>query len=164
LDTIHSLNFGDLKMSDYVLLDDGGDVQTYPYSIALLKKDNPNTSFPASPTDAMMEEWDVYPVNITTETLGADQKRSYASTPSLVDGNWVLAHTAADMLAEEVEARDEVKAYGVREDRDSRLAACDWHGLSDNTMSAEMTVYRQSLRDIPAQAGFPNTITWPDSP
>lgn len=151
-------------MSDHVLLDEGGDVQTYPYSIALLRKDNPNTSFPASPTDAMTEEWDVYPVNITTETLGADQKRSYATTPSLVDGNWVLAHTATDMSAEEIESRDEVKAYGVREDRDSRLAACDWHGLSDTVMSEEMTTYRQALRDVPEQDGFPHEVNWPESP
>lgn len=151
-------------MSDYVLLDDGGDIQTYPYSIALLKKDNPNTSFPASLTDAMTEEWDVYPVNITTETLGADQKRSYATTPVLVSGSWVLAHTATDMSADEIASRDETLAINVRGDRDARLALTDWHGLSDVVMSEEMTVYRQSLRDIPAQAGFPNTITWPTAP
>ena len=29
-------------------------------------------------------------------------------------------------------------------------------------MTAEMTAYRQALRDVPAQAGFPNTIDWPE--
>ena len=151
-------------MSDYVLLNESGDVQTYPYSIALLRKDNPTTSFAASPTDAMVEEWDVYPVNVTTETLGADQKRVFATTPSLVDGNWVLAHTATDMSAEEIEARDEVAAFGVREERTSRLRDTDFHALSDTDMSEAMTTYRQALRDVPQQGGFPNEIDWPVEP
>ena len=52
----------------------------------------------------------------------------------------------------------------VRADRDSRLALTDFYALSDTVMSEAMTTYRQALRDIPAQAGFPNSITWPESP
>jgi len=36
--------------------------------------------------------------------------------------------------------------------------------LSDNEMSEEMTTYRQALRDVPQQEGFPNEIDWPDEP
>ena len=151
-------------MSDHVLLDESGDVQTYPYSIARLRKDNPTTSFTASPTDAMVEEWNVYPVNVTTETLGADQKRVFATTPSLVDGKWVLAHTATDMSADEIASRDETLAINVRGDRDARLALTDWRAGSDLTLTSEWATYRQALRDIPGQAGFPHTITWPTEP
>ena len=52
----------------------------------------------------------------------------------------------------------------ARRHRDQRLAACDWHGASDNVMSAEMAAYRQALRDVPTQDGFPNEVTWPDRP
>jgi hypothetical protein len=38
------------------------------------------------------------------------------------------------------------------------------YGLSDSTISDEMTAYRQALRDVPQQEGFPNTITWPTKP
>jgi hypothetical protein len=48
--------------------------------------------------------------------------------------------------------------------RDALLSATDWTANSDVTMTAEMTTYRQALRDIPAQSGFPNTITWPQEP
>ena len=48
--------------------------------------------------------------------------------------------------------------------RDEKLAATDWHGLSDNEMSEEMTTYRQALRDVPQQEGFPNEIDWPVEP
>ena len=36
--------------------------------------------------------------------------------------------------------------------------------LSDRTPSEEIIAYRQALRDIPSQEGFPNNITWPMKP
>jgi hypothetical protein len=59
---------------------------------------------------------------------------------------------------------DEEIASEARSKRNLLLAATDFHGLTDNTMTAEMTTYRQALRDIPQQAEFPNTITWPTEP
>ena len=50
----------------------------------------------------------------------------------------------------------------VRAERDLKLAETDWTASTDVTMTAEMTAYRQALRDVPAQAGFPNTIDWPE--
>ena len=52
----------------------------------------------------------------------------------------------------------------VRATRDSLLEETDWLALADMTLSAEMRAYRQALRDIPKQAGFPNTIVWPIKP
>ena len=49
----------------------------------------------------------------------------------------------------------------VREERDALIAATDWTGNSDVTMTSAMTTYRTALRNVPAQAGFPNSITWP---
>ena len=55
-------------------------------------------------------------------------------------------------------------AKGVRTTRDAKLAETDWTALSDVTMSPEMAAYRQALRDVPAQSGFPHEITWPSKP
>ena len=55
-------------------------------------------------------------------------------------------------------------AVQVREERNALLSACDWMANSDVTMSDEWATYRQALRDVPSQAGFPNTITWPTKP
>ena len=55
-------------------------------------------------------------------------------------------------------------ALDIRNQRDRLLAETDWMALSDVTMSSEMTTYRQALRDIPAQAGFPASVTWPTKP
>ena len=52
----------------------------------------------------------------------------------------------------------------VREERDALLAATDWMGNSDVTMTSRWVTYRQALRDVPAQTEFPNTIIWPTKP
>ena len=53
---------------------------------------------------------------------------------------------------------------GVRKKRNTLLAETDVWALSDRTMTAEQTAYRQALRDITDQAGFPTDITWPTKP
>ncbi len=52
----------------------------------------------------------------------------------------------------------------ARNHRDQLLQATDWQALSDNTMGDAMTAYRQALRDVPDQAGFPFSVVWPDKP
>ena len=90
----------------------------------------------------------------------------------LVDGNSV------QLTAEEEAARDaEETAWadgafdraiaGVREKRDSLLKETDYLALSDNTLSSDMTTYRQNLRDITngvTTVDHVNSITWPTKP
>jgi hypothetical protein len=56
----------------------------------------------------------------------------------------------------------------ARIQRDEKLYACDWTQLPDATLSADEKLawseYRQALRDVPAQQGFPDNIVWPISP
>ena len=91
-------------------------------------------------------------------------------------GNWVTAWEVREMFSTDEEGTkaekeaayqaglDATAAKSVRDERDRKLAETDWMALSDVTMSAEMTTYRQALRDITAQAGFPHSITWPTKP
>lgn len=59
---------------------------------------------------------------------------------------------------------DAVVAAEVRSKRDGLIASTDWWALSDNTMTQAQIDYRQALRDIPQQAGFPHDVTWPTKP
>ena len=52
-------------------------------------------------------------------------------------------------------------AEEVREKRNTMLSASDWMAVSDRTMTGPETAYRQSLREVPQQAGFPDNIIWP---
>ena len=68
----------------------------------------------------------------------------------------------ADRIA--YENSTEGKAEAARSKRDLLLAEVDWSAGTDVAMSEEMAVYRQALRDVPQQAGFPESINWPTKP
>lgn len=54
------------------------------------------------------------------------------------------------------------KAQEVRAERDRRLAETDWMALPDSPRcTPELLAYRQALRDVTDQPGFPRSITWP---
>ena len=63
---------------------------------------------------------------------------------------------------------DEDRAKAAREKRDRLLAETDYLLMPDYPISEEalaaLKTYRQALRDVPEQAGFPNTIEWPETP
>jgi len=61
---------------------------------------------------------------------------------------------------------DTRKAAEVRAERSAKLAATDWTQGADTPQATKdkYAPYRQALRDVPAQAGFPNTIVWPTQP
>ena len=52
----------------------------------------------------------------------------------------------------------------TRSKRNRLLSDTDWMALSDNTMTPEWVSYRQALRDITAQEGFPYSVIWPTKP
>jgi hypothetical protein len=53
----------------------------------------------------------------------------------------------------------------VRAERDAKLKESDWTQLSDAPVDKEAwAVYRQALRDVPQQEGFPHSVTWPEQP
>lgn len=82
--------------------------------------------------------------------------------------NGVLVEmTEAEVAAANADQDDYINnllPVDIRNQRDSLLAATDWTALNDVTMSDAMTAYRQALRDLPAQAGFPSSVTWPTKP
>ena len=86
-----------------------------------------------------------------------------------------IGGTRVQYTAEEETARDAEEAAvaadadnraaaRVRAERDRLLAETDYLALSDVTMSDAWKTYRQNLRDIPAQSGFPNSVTYPTKP
>lgn len=52
----------------------------------------------------------------------------------------------------------------IRSKRGNLIAETDWWATSDRTMTAAQIQYRQDLRDVPTQAGFPTNVTWPTKP
>ena len=63
---------------------------------------------------------------------------------------------------------DTVLAASARQKRDRLIAATDYLVTPDYPIEpdrlAKVKIYRQALRDIPEQSGFPRSITWPKKP
>lgn len=61
-----------------------------------------------------------------------------------------------------------LEATDKRRQRDAMLAACDWTQVIDAPLPDAQRMawasYRQALRDVPEQSGFPDTINWPTQP
>jgi hypothetical protein len=73
--------------------------------------------------------------------------------------------TAAQNEAAYKAAKDAEQAKSVRNSRTEKLKDSDWTQIADSTADkAAWATYRQALRDVTAQAGFPWTIDWPVAP
>jgi hypothetical protein len=70
--------------------------------------------------------------------------------------------------ADELAEIDAQKAQEIRSERNTKLTESDWTQLNDtpldNDSKVEWTVYRQALRDLPTQEGFPHSVIWPTKP
>ena len=133
----------------------------------------PNTSFPKPMTAEVYESfgYDVVlqgPQATVTGPYGVSTRSGVEEK----DGKWYSKFVAGPVFAnadEEAAYKADVdarQARTVRADRDRKLAECDWTQANDSPLKAASawTTYRQSLRDVPGQSGFPHTVTWPTKP
>lgn len=124
----------------------------------------PNTSFPESgPNSAFLQENDAYPVtswlphNSSTEKL-------VSSVPYIQNG---VAYTVTvePKTQAELDSDSQAKASSVRGQRNRLLEECDWTQLADAQVDKQAwAAYRQLLRNVPSQPGFPDNVTWPSKP
>ena len=86
-----------------------------------------------------------------------------------VDGTRIQLSPQEELEFDEREAAwaasaDVRAAEEAREKRNTMLSASDWMAVTDRTMTGPETAYRQSLREVPQQEGFPHTHTFPEGP
>ena len=179
----------------YVKITNGA-VARYPYSAGQLRRDNPNVSFPRNVPIEIMRRYGMRPVTVEAmpEYNALTEKVTTATTPTrgvvrlmteadatdpiteevntdligtpIYGNDWVLTRTVVDLSEDEIAANDAETATANREKRDELIAETDYLALSDNTLTAEMTTYRQALRDITSHANWPNLgdDDWPTKP
>jgi pyruvoyl-dependent arginine decarboxylase (PvlArgDC) len=141
-----------------------GQLQKYPYTMGMLRKDHHNVAFPKVLDDATLAQFNVVRV-ASTPRPEYDHTKDFNVTAEQVNGAWVEKWVATDVSAEEIANRTANQASNVRGERDQKLSASDWTQVADAPVNqASWATYRQALRDVPAQAGFPWAVTWPTQP
>tara|TARA_R110001606_G_C15025199_1_gene610286 strand:+ start:49 stop:510 length:462 start_codon:yes stop_codon:yes gene_type:complete len=146
-----------------------GNVDTYPYSVGQLRRDNPNTSFSKQIPDDMLESYGILPVTFTDMPSIDDrtQKVEQEATPSLVSGAWTIGWTTSSKTADETAEYDDNMAASNRNTRDNLLSQSDWTQVADAPVDATVwATYRQALRDITSHVNWPNLgeADWPVKP
>lgn len=126
---------------------------------------HPATSFPPVLSEELLADFGADPV------LEGPQPTLTRYQTAAMDGvrqsgaHWITNWVAVDMDAEACAALDARQADTVRADRNARLTACDWTQLADAPVDdLAWAAYRQGLRDVPAQDGFPWEVSWPVAP
>ena len=141
---------------------------------------HPNTSLPRVWTADTLAFLNVDPVLGGAQPTPSTYQRLERQGVEQIGSNWHEKWTAVEMFADTTvdgvtttkaahEAAyqatlDAALATTERAKRDALLAETDYLALSDATLSSAMTTYRQQLREVPQQAEFPNTISWPTKP
>ena len=144
----------------YALVKNNAVVQ-YPYAVTDLRRAHPGVSFPAKPSDAALLEFGLHRVQPVAAPSTPPWRVAVESAPVPQDGQWTQTWLVRDRTVEETQAQSD----SVREQRTRLLAESDWTQLPDAPVdSAAWAVYRQTLRDVPNQVGFPWTVDWPVTP
>ena len=138
---------------------------------------HPSTSFPQQISEATLNDFGADVVFEGPQASGGTvYQYSQAAGVEQLDGKWYTKYilgpvftdgetTAAEQETAYKASKDAEQAKSVRTSRNDKLKDCDWTQITDATADkATWATYRQALRNITAQTGFPQTITWPDAP
>lgn len=116
-------------------------------------------------TPEVMEAIGVDPVLEGPQAQPTRYQFAYRDGVEQIEGQWFTKYSVADMDAEAIAAKDAAQTQSVRDQRKTKLAECDWTQVADSPVDKEVwAAYRQALRDITTQAGFPWDINWPVAP
>jgi hypothetical protein len=130
------------------------------------RRSNPQTSFPPQITAEIIDEFGYDPVLEGPQpTLIPPYQYAQRDGVIEINGQWFTHYIAVTPDDEQKAAMDANQAASVRAERNRRLADSDWTQLPDAPVDqAAWAAYRQELRDVTAQTGFPWEINWPVEP
>ena len=129
------------------------------YTIGQLRQDNPNVSFPKDIPLETLAEYNVYPLTVADRpSYNNLTEDTVLNTPTEVNGAWIQSYSVFQKSQEDAERN-------IREQRNFLLSESDWTQVADAPVNQlTWATYRQALRDITAQEGFPFNVTFPAKP
>ena len=107
---------------------------------------------PAGMADYAPVEW------VERPSFNIERERCFIGQPKQEGGQWITVWDVVPIPSSE-------QATKVREIRNQKLKDSDWTQVADAPVSQlAWATYRQALRDIPSQQGFPWDVQWPTQP
>jgi len=138
----------------------------YPITEEFIRAEHPNTSFTkpfvplapyASVAETLKPEYD-HMTHKLVEVAPVQTDNGYVR-------QWLIENLFADVIEKNQKEALELRAAQVRDDRNSLLSQSDWTQVADAPVDKQAWAdYRQALREIPDQAGFPWNVVWPEQP
>lgn len=143
------------------LVNDGAVIKVADYRTIF-----PNTSFAKGPTKQFLLDNSCLPVDAFLPHDKATEK--LVGCDPYIDGDVVRTVKVEAKTQADIDADTASLAAKARKQRDDLLKQSDWRVVKQAEtgvpMAAEWVSYRQALRDITSQAGFPRNIEWPVNP
>jgi len=145
-----------------------GAVVRFPYQKLDLRSEYPNVSFPKIITDEILRRYNV--LRIERGPVPEHNEKTHrlldGDMPVFENGVWVLPWILEEKSELELAMEHKGLCYAERQKRNQLLNECDWTQGRDvpESLSATWAPYRQALRDVPSQTGFPRSIIWPKKP
>jgi hypothetical protein len=89
---------------------------------------------------------------------------AYRNGVEQIEGKWYTKYSVNDLDEDAKIVVDNQHATSIREQRNKLLSDSDWTQLADSSADKiKWAKYRQALRDITKQTGFPWDIEWPSN-
>lgn len=143
-----------------------GKVEKLFYSVKEFREAHLELSIPKNISDNDLKSYGVYKViELPEPKYNHRTHKAVTQPPELIDGEWTMSSLVMPKEQIEIDNENEQKKHTVRLNRNMLLSVCDWTQLADAPVNKDAwATYRQALRDITAQEGFPWDVTWPVQP
>lgn len=145
--------------------------------------ENGKAKYPACMLGYFVDEGIIDSVDATEEALvaanivpvpmfgGQLPNDGYQYTVEIVEqsnGSWAHEIVKVEITEDQYQSKVNLQKQAVKADRDRMIASTDWIVTKSveagTAVPAAWQTYRQALRDVPEQAGFPFNVVWPTLP
>ena len=123
---------------------------------------NKHTSFPRIIDEPLQEEFGIDMIFDGPQHQGPPPySQTYRDGIEKIGDKWYTKYTIGQRDKEPI---DKQYAENIRNQRNNLIKESDWRAVSDRKLEPEWKEYRQALRDISKQKGFPHQVEWPEVP
>jgi len=131
----------------------------YPYTLADMRADYPEVEISDEPTDEQLTVCNAKRTRLGLPPIGSSRTHTYTTSFSSNDDGSVTII----QVPHELDRR--IAEFNMRDARNAALTRCDWvitRAFEEgNPVPANYITYRNALRDLPSQEGFPYEYVWP---